>query len=244
MAAWRIRLEGPAESVYALPRFLPSLCSLATEDAEPYLDSPLFMDSMKAEDLMAVGEQLLDAANLVAILLLPAWRPVTCDSAFRLREDGSALNVKLVSARISASATLQASPTVIRADGSIDPPTQPTRHNEEADIVTGNKPLRTALLLLRDGSWVNLYKAYEIVRDAVGGETMLRQLKWVSNSVLTRFTRTCQSPKVLGVEARHGVEVGSPPSNPMRLSEAKRLIADLICKWIELQLGEQRGSAP
>jgi len=237
MATWRIRLEGSAESLSVLSRFLPSSCSLAMEDGAAYLDSPLFMDSMKAEHLMAVGARLLDAANLVAILHIPGWRAVRCDSAFRLREDGTHLNVKLLSATIAVTSTLTPSPTVIRADGSIDPPTQPARHNEQADLVTRNESLRTALFLLKEGSWVNLYKAYEIVQDAVGGERRLRQLQWVSASLLARFTRTCQSPKVIGTEARHGVDVGVPPSNPVTHAGAKRIIADLIGRWSKLLLG-------
>jgi len=237
MASWRIRLEGSAESLSALPRFLPSSCSLGTEDRATYLDSPLFAESMKAEELMSAGECLLDAANLVATLHIPRWQAVKCDSAFRVREDGTRLNVKLVSTRIAVSATLTASPTVIRADGSIDPPVQAAQYNELADLVTTNQPLRTALFLLGEGSWASLYKAYEIVRDAVGGERRLYQLQWVSTALLTRFTRTCQSPRVLGAEARHGVEVGVPPSNPVSHTEAKRIIADLIRNWSDVLLG-------
>jgi len=234
MSPWRIRLEGTEECLSSLPRFLPSSCIVSMEDGETYLDSPLFVNSMEAKALMEIGGQLLDAANLLAILRIPQWTAVRCDAASRLREDGSVLNVKLLSAKITASATLTASPTVIRADGSIDAPPQSPSHHDEADLVTENRSLRTALLLLRTGSWVSLYSAYEIVRDAVGGERSLRQLNWVSGSLLTRFTRTAQSPTVLGIEARHGVEVGSPPSDPMHLPKAKRLVADLICRWIEL----------
>ena len=238
MGPWRVRLEGTPESLSSLPEFLPSSCLVTAEDSETHLYSPLLGTSMEAEDVMAIGEQLLDAANLLAILHNPAWTAVRCDSASRLRDDGSVLNVKLLSAKIAATATLTASPTVIRADGSIDPPPQPVSHREEADLVAENESLRTALLLLRASSWVSLYGAYEIVRDAVGGERRLRRLNWVSGSLLTRFTRTAQSPTALGIEARHGVEVGSPPSNPMRISEARHLITDLIRRWIEILLGD------
>ena len=236
MGPWRIRLEGTPKSLSSLPEFLPSSCLVTAEDGETYLDSPLFVTSMQVEDLMAIGEQLLDAANLLAILHIPAWTAVRCNTASRLREDGSVLNVKLLSAKIAATATLTPSPTVIRADGSIDPPPQPARHHEEADLVAKNDSLRTALLHLREGSWVSLYKAYEVVRDAVGGERRLRQLNWISASLLTRFTRTAQSPKALGTEARHGVEVGMPPSNPLTDAEAKRIITDLIGSWLKFLL--------
>jgi hypothetical protein len=242
MSQWRIRLEGAADSLHALPRFLPSSCSLATRDDATYLDSPLFADSMKAEDLMAVGERLLDAANLVAMLHIPKWQAVRCDSASRLREDGTSLDIKLLSARIVSSASLTLSPTVVRADGSIAPPAQPPECNTEADIVIDCEPLRLALTYLRDPSWLNLYKAYELARAEMGGDQKMVALGWATGDLLSRFRHTSQSPSVLGAEARHAVEPTVPPSRPLGHSAAKRLVETLVMRWIGHKSGSESGT--
>lgn len=132
MSPWHVRLKGTADALRELPRVLPTSCALVVEEGgETYLESALFVESTKAEQLMAVAERLLDAANSVATLHVPGWRAVSCDSAVRLREDGTRLHVKLITTKIASSATLTTCPSVVRADGTIEPPAQPPQYNAE-----------------------------------------------------------------------------------------------------------------
>ncbi len=241
MPAWRVRLEGSPAALEALPRLLPRTCSIVREDGATYLESPEFATLTEPENVLSLATQAVEAANLVAALHIRGWYPVTCDAVAQLRGDGTRLWAKLVSTSVNASARLAPSPTVIRADGTVDEPPAPPAFNELADLVLQSEPLKRALSFLREASWASLYKAYEIVRDAVGGEKKLRDLRWVPNSLLTRFTRTCQSPKAIGPEARHGVEVGTPPATPLSYPDAKRVVVGLLERWVASQVAQGRG---
>lgn len=185
---------------------------------------------------MAAATRFLEAANLVAALRVPLWRPVACDAVAELREDGTRHWAKFLSARITASASLTVSPTVVRRDGTVDAPPVAPAFNGEAGLVLRNGSVRQALSFLQEASWASLYKAYEIVRDAVGGDRKLRSLGWASGALISRFRHTCQSPAALGTSARHAVEPATPPSRPLEHAEARNLVATLVAKWIDGQL--------
>jgi hypothetical protein len=241
MPAWRVRLEGSSAALEALPRLLPRTCSVVEEDATNYLESPEFENLTEPESVMSIAIQAVEAANLVAAVHIQGWHPVTCDAVAQVQGDGTRHWAKLVSTSVNVSARLTPSPTVIRADGTVDEPPAPPAFNEVADLVLQSEPLKRALSFLREASWASLYKAYEIVRDAVGGEKKLRDLRWVPDSLLTRFTRTCQSPKAIGAEARHGVEVGTPPATPLSHPDAKRVVVGLLERWVASQVALGRG---
>lgn len=232
MSQWAVRLEGTAGVLRDLPRFLPTRCSVAEQDGATYLECVMFRASMSAEELMGTAERLVEATNLVAGLHNPDWQAVRCDSARRVREDGTRLHIKLVSAQINVSASLTCAPTVIRADGAVEHPLPPASHNGESDVVLADANLRRALKYFSDPTWANLYKAYEIVRTEAGGDQRIQELGWASGAILSRFRRTCQSPTSIGDDARHAVEPSDPPSRPLPRAEAKRLAAGLLECWV------------
>lgn len=216
-----------------LPRLLPPTCSIVKWDGMSCLESPLFNTLHEAAEVMTAAAKFLEAANLVAALRVPGWHPVACDAVAELRGDGMKHWAKFLSASITASASVTASPTVVRADGTIERPSDPPVFNNEAQLVMQSVPMRQTLSFLQEGSWVSLYKAYEIVRADMGGDQALCDLGWVTGPALSRFRHTCQSPTVLGSEARHGVEPAAPPARPLGYAEARNLVASLIAKWIE-----------
>jgi hypothetical protein len=55
---------------------------------------------------------------------------------------------------------------------------------------------------------------------------------WILREDYERFTKTANSPKTIGEEARHGKESGDPPPNPMLLAEAQNFILSFIWKYI------------
>lgn len=82
----------------------------------------------------------------------------------------------------------------------------------------------------RQDSWTELYKVFEAIK-ADAGELIYKR---VEKKELKRFTRTANSPDVLGREARHG-QLGKevPPKNPMTHADAKRLITMLFRWWLD-----------
>lgn len=93
---------------------------------------------------------------------------------------------------------------------------------------------QVAKLVYEDGfSWDNLYKIYEIIRNDLNGGKNLGNKHYVHSSELSRFTNTCNSPDILGNNARHGVQKGNPPKEPMSIEEALDFIREMACGWIK-----------
>jgi hypothetical protein len=96
-----------------------------------------------------------------------------------------------------------------------------------------NPLVKDALRFYRKGDWVNLYKAYEIVNDAVHGKHEMVRRGWVSKESINSFTQTAQSRKALGDDARHASVKFNPPKTPMTINEAKTIIGTLLQRWLE-----------
>jgi hypothetical protein len=96
-----------------------------------------------------------------------------------------------------------------------------------------NPGIAKALTYFQRGDWFNLYKAWEAVRDGVGGEkALLDEKRWTDKKTKNRFTQTVNNPNVIGDEARHGVWKDQPPSKPMTIDEAQEFVGRLIRAWV------------
>lgn len=106
------------------------------------------------------------------------------------------------------------------------------RNNKLADE---NNKVKKVLRLVNNpyfATWVTLYKVFEIIdRD----QHIVNE-GWLSSTKRRNFTRTANHPESSGDLSRHGVpksEKEVPPSNPMQLDEAEKLIRTLVEKWLE-----------
>lgn len=83
-----------------------------------------------------------------------------------------------------------------------------------------------------------LYHIFEIVRGDMKGAFE----KLATKDQQARFTHSMNHPKVLGEKARHAVSTTQPPSNPMRLDEARQFIRNLAERWMEHKAGLNDGN--
>ena len=92
---------------------------------------------------------------------------------------------------------------------------------------------REALYYLgRDSNpWFNLYKAFEIVSMANGGEAGLCEMGWCSRREMARFRHTANHPSGSGIDARHARLPSSGPLRPLSLEEAQSFVLGLIKTW-------------
>ena len=88
-------------------------------------------------------------------------------------------------------------------------------------------------LAQNEPDWSVLYKIYEIVRDGVGGERQLVSNGWLTQKARSRFTNTANNFEAAGDKARHARLSTAPPSVPMDMIEAGRLIGDLVLEWFK-----------
>lgn len=78
-------------------------------------------------------------------------------------------------------------------------------------------------------TWVNMYRIYEVINS----DANIIKHGWSTKKTVKDFTRTANSPQVLGKEARHGSSKEEPPKYPMSLEEAKEFINEIFNKWIK-----------
>jgi len=77
--------------------------------------------------------------------------------------------------------------------------------------------------------WSDLYKVYEIVKHELGRNGILA---WATNDELRRFTATANHPEVSGPTGRHARTRNAPPSQPMELSEATKLLRRVASQFV------------
>jgi hypothetical protein len=86
--------------------------------------------------------------------------------------------------------------------------------------------------------WIELYKAYEIIKHAVsGGRDGIQTLATVLDVPLDEirsFTASANRPDVSGAEARHARLPGGSPKRSMTLPDGRHFIRDLAHRWHEL----------
>lgn len=82
------------------------------------------------------------------------------------------------------------------------------------------------------GTWVGLYRIYEVIESDVGGQAVLGQKPWGSETDQDRFKHSANSVTVAGDHARHGKEYRQPPKDPMTLEEAGAYVDGVLKGWI------------
>ncbi len=174
---------------------------------------------------------LLNQVNGATRVLDPDYRPVHLSGTY-ISADGKSTQV-VVADFIEGRSKLRVE---VFVDGQPVPP-PPPRGPDYVSLAISNSDVRDALRILGDAavkpSWVDLYKVFEIVRHAVGGQQSLLAQEWTSKSELSRFTRSAQHQDVSGDGARHARATGDIPTKAMSLDEAKEYILRLARLWIE-----------
>ena len=93
--------------------------------------------------------------------------------------------------------------------------------------------------------WGELYKVYEIICHAVGGQGGLFNPGWTSKPELRRFTGSANRPDVSGAEARHARMSGDRPAQVMTLDEGQVYIRNPRAEVAGLApMTEGGGTAP
>ena len=97
---------------------------------------------------------------------------------------------------------------------------------------TDEKVAKTLRMLgSRELNWDNLYKVLEIIQSDVGSRITVEG--WASDSKLDQFTRTANSSRAIGDDARHGHVRYEPPPIPMMLPEARTIITSIVVRWLD-----------
>jgi hypothetical protein len=205
------------------------------EDGHYFLRSSDFGQVSDSSAVEQRGRELVEHINGAAKLLIGSgYWPVKFDAVTEIDESGKRLHRIVLSATAEGRARVTAKPTVIRADGTEDTSQSPDEVEALAALADQNEKVADALRFFARGDWDNLYKAWEVVCDAAGGEPELMKKGWATKTQRRRFTGTAQSHAALGDEARHAPHEKKykAPKNPMTLDEARTWVRSVIQAWV------------
>jgi hypothetical protein len=84
--------------------------------------------------------------------------------------------------------------------------------------------------------WATLWKAYEIVRDAVGGkDAAVVATGWVTEDDIVNFGHAANEPSASGSAARHARRRpwNKQPTRILSIEEGRQFIRDLARRWLD-----------
>ncbi len=122
-------------------------------------------------------------------------------------------------------------------------PSPPPRSVTLAELAQAD-PVVEKVMRLKAGAndWSNLFPLFEALKRDAGGDQALAKKGWASLTQQKRFRRSVNSPSVAGDAARHGVEDGAPPANPMTLAEAREFVDTILDAWLTTRLAGAAGA--
>ena len=220
MTEWLIRLRGHQSDLEDLSEWLtlPNL-NVKKEDDHFYLRSSEFGPLTDADEVRGRATELLDIVNGASTLRSGSYLPVELDTIAWIDAEGKLRH--LVGSSVTAKwRVLAAHP--------------PTGIESLVSLARGNKKVADVLHFFQKGDWGSLYKAWELVGDAVGSEHKLTKKPWVDEGSKRRFTHTAQNRKVLDDAARHASDRYANPitGGPMTLNEARVFVRSVIEAWV------------
>lgn len=235
MAEWLLRLKGEKFDLEDLPSLLrlPEL-SVTEDDGFYYLRSSEFDSLNSPGEVCERGRALIKLINGAAKLYRDSFQGIAEDGVILVEDDGKRHHYFYLEETLTIRSKTNAKVTVVKSDGTEFeyPIDQPSHLESWLRLAQKQKVVADALHFYREDSWISLYKVYEIVKEDVGGGDQIANKGWATKSALNRFRHTAQSRAALGDYARHAVDKGKPPSQPMSFSEAKSLIRNVLMEWL------------
>jgi len=234
MSEWYVRLEGrkcdlqELSKLFSLPN--PIVCE---EHGEYILKSRMFSELEDSNEVFDMATHILELVHGVAKLILGDFEAVRADAVWRFDEEGHKRVAMIFSETIAMTARASMTTTAVTANGPIDSEQSSSESNSWLGAALRHNDMAKALLFMREPNWYNLFKVYEVIRDAIGGKREILKSGWVTKQELSLFCQTAQSWEAVGDAARHAAKKYITPKDPMSLSRATSLITGLLCNWIE-----------
>ena len=178
------------------------------------------------------AEALVKRVNGTARVLASDFQPVQLRGRYT-SPDGA---TSVVLAGDTATARDRAVAGAVMIDG-VAAPAPPPKGPRYFKLAQQDPDVADALRVLGQPSpldWYDIYKAWEIVGNAVGGQKKVAAAGWATAADIDRLTASANHPGISGDDARHARMNGAPGQNrTMTMSEADALIRRLIANWIE-----------
>jgi hypothetical protein len=239
---WRAYLTGEPTDLARLRRELSTgAVTVAEDDSGTYLQADELEVCADADEVRAAADPLLVLLNGMASLSFAGHRRVALsgtiareESKYLFMEDSVRLSDELSVVRVVTDIT--AAGIVTTADGTVpDSPGLSSMQRRLESIATHPELADVYRLLGRnDPAWDELYKAYELLSKAVGGEQKLPQRTGVTRERIQLLKDNSNNPELSGDDARHAVPTkGSRGSEQITLAEGRAIIDELIQRYAQ-----------
>lgn len=243
---WSVLLEGDAADLASLAESLKGPDIIVAQEGGAYvLRSSRIEPTDDHRAVRIKAEEILLWLNGGCRLALESRRAITACAARRLRADGTSETFAFTQAvRMRVRAGTVGFTLTRRGSTEEWHPADPVR--EWCRLASGDPAVSKVLRVLgvRPLDWANLYKVLEVIKRDVGGWNGIAGKGWHSQGWVDKFKRTANSEQAIGDDARHGVPVGEPPSQPMTISEARAGVKAIIHAWLGAKCSEAaRGRA-
>jgi len=238
MATWLVRLRGELFDLQELPEIFRSDELSVVEESKEYFAKSIAFDQLTTvEAVHSLAEEKIKVMSDVLIYHFIDFEPIKLDgSIIQITLEGERHTFALASAHARGRSRAKATGKASHSDGTIEPILP---HDAVIARELAEKYIEVADVLhfFAGGTWLDLYKAYELIWDDVGNERNLERKHWVDKDRLSSFTGTAQSRSAIGNNARHARRKYIMPQDKiMSLNEAKSLLKKLINRWVQSKM--------
>lgn len=247
MTEWLIRLKGHQVDLEEFSGHFTSddLNVRKDEDDHYYLRSSRFDQMADPADVREQATDLIaHMSDNVKFCVGGDRRIVELDLVTQADQGGARHHIYITTAPIELRSRVSlAKVSTGDGDDAKDAPQPPSGVVVSLKLADRCPSYAVALHFYGQGDWINLYKAWEVVCDAIGNEHALIKQGWVTKKTKDRFAQTAQSRAVLGDEARHASGKYPAPKNPMTLDEATSFVHFVIGAWAKRLLADLNGTS-
>ena len=207
-------------------------------NGEVYIDWEMLRPRMPFGPASHAAERFIPILNGMLAVRFAAFGGLKVKSILGVSDDGQWMPVSWASFTASGGDHVKVATAFLNDGG----PTIGSLYR----LATTNAAVSEALLYFGRNSepFFDLYKAFEVVMDTVGGQDRAAGLGLAAAVDCARFTRSANDPLISGVFARHSQKPSAPIKDPMNPLQAREFVRTVIEKWIAHLTNTPQGEAP
>lgn len=229
--SWRIAVVGHAADLQdASSMFNSEELRVSQTGDEYFLESSRFDLLTEADEVLAVGVDLLRIANGIAKTQSKAFEGLSLSYVIKDNPDGTQRihNEFQVEVRVlPGEEGMLSDGTPISPDLSTDVTRLVTSVNQE-DVI-----LRALTIYGELGdSWRGLSMVLDAIQQDAGDERDLLNAGWAPRKDIKLFKQTANNYGAVGLDARHGFSGTPMRKKPMSLGDARQLMRTLLNNWL------------
>ena len=229
---WIVEIEGESRVLEQLELLLRSNPRMWLQRGERFFElrSPEFDSEADANAIRAKGEELIHLMSGACRLKFGLHGRIRLRGVKRLEREKPPTQFVFVDAPILD--PWGKDPTASRKDGNDSSQgfLELTLDLIGSDVSEAVK--KVIRMWDRDVSFRDLTAIVEVIEKDVGGTDGIAARKWATKADVTNVFRTAQSPKIVGDEARHGIQKQIPPPKPISLEGAREVTLKIIRGWL------------